>query len=288
MDLFVSDCERLRFPPEAVAALCAAREVIACAGTGAEPVLRAASEDLLEGSGEGYLERLAEVSALVPSVPRETLDMVFLISCLPELRARYRRKGLSEALFWATMEDLRFKLAECRRVRGVWGTFVTDWYDGFFRITRFAIGRLQYERRKVPFDAPCLAKGSEACACHIPSSGPLTPESVDASLRAARDFFPDVRAGGAFPVICHSWLLYPPVVALFPERSNLALFAARFQIFHTEIDPENKDAWRVFDRPFDPAGVGQLPADTALRRSLKAYLASGNCMGSGYGFLLVP
>ena len=283
----IADCEELRFPPEATAAFCAAREALLRPETGVEPLWREAEENLLDGHGKIYVDRLAEAAALVPSVPRETADMVFFLSCLPALRERYRANGLSEDLFRNTMEDLRWKLAECRRVRGLWGTFVPDWYAGFYRVRRFGLGRLQYERRELPFEVPgVLPQGATVCGCHIPSAGPLTEESVTDSLRRAAAFFADVRANGAFPLVCHSWLLYPPLVALFPAGSNMAKFAARFQVYNTDADPANKDAWRVFDRPFDPEKIAELPEDNSLRRALKSYLAAGNIMGNGYGFLL--
>ena len=280
-------CERLQFPQSAGETLCAAWAALSDPAAGEREAFQTCADELFNGKGNTFLDVLAGIAARRPDIPRETLDMAFLLSCLPELQERYRRASLPADVFWETMADLRCKLTECRRVRGVWGTFVTDWYASIFRMKCFAVGRLEYERRAFPAESfGGLKKGDLTCACHIPSSGPLTDAAVDDSLRRARAFYADVRVGDAFPVICHSWLLYPPVAALFPKDSNMARFAARFRIFDVDADPRNKDAWRVFDRPFDPENIGALPEDTSLRRALKQYLSEGNCMGNGYGLIL--
>ena len=280
--------EKLDFPDDAVETLCAAGAALSTAGAPVAALWKQAGDALFEGSGDLWLTPLAQMAGQVPQVPRETADMVFLLAALPRLSDRYRAAGLPERLFWDAVADLRFKLLECRRVRGVWGTFVTDWFAGFYRLTRFALGRLQFERRAFPLPSyGPLREGDTVVACHIPSSGPLRPDDVTDAFRRARDFFPDVRVDGAFPLFCSSWLLYPPVSALFPAGSNLAKFAARFEIAAAVPTPENPDVWRVFDRPYDPAAVADLPDATMLQAALKAFLLAGNCMGSGKGVIFL-
>ena len=120
--------------------------------------------------------------------------------------------------------------------------------------------------------------------CHIPSSGPLTPEAVLDSLKRAYSFYADVQKEGILPVVCHSWLLYPPHYELFGK--NTKAFYDLFTVLRQDVSAENGDFWRVFNRPFSEDILTDLPEDTSLRRGFKQFLLAGNKMGSGYGVLL--
>ena len=214
--------------------------------------------------------------------------MAFLVSLLPRMMADYRARGISEEIFWNTAHDLTCKLMECRKNRGVWGIFVTFWYPGFYRLERFALGRLQYERRKFPYEGvEGLEKGSVVYNCHIPSSGPLTPEDVEDSVRRAKEFYAADQNDAPFAVFCSSWLLYRPHVELFPEGSNLRLFAERFTVMENKPDETNHDFWRIFNIPWDASlDLASLPEATSLQRLFKGFLMEGNTMGSGIGYFL--
>ena len=276
---------RLGFPADAIETLETARRSLQ-AQKELLPLFRAAEEAIFchgKGDFRMFLAEIAERSG----IRRETADMVFLISCLPRLLEEYQKHDIPEKIFRDSMDDLRCKLWECYRVRGIWGTFVTEWYPGFYRLERFALGRLQYEHTAFPFDnVPGLKQGQTVYNCHIPSSGPLTPGSVSDSLARAKAFFANELNGGGMPVYCHSWLLYPPIVALFSENSNLRRFAERFTLLKSIPDPENQSFWRIFDRPWEPGiVVSDLPDDTSLRRTLKAFFQCGNTMGFGEAIL---
>ena len=276
--------QRLGFPAEAVETLESARESLQ-AQTELLPLLQAAQESIL-CHGKGYWRRDLTVIEEQSGIQPETVDMVFLISCLPRVLERYREGSVPEEIFWDSMDDLRCKLLECYRIRGVWGTFVVEWYPSFFRLQRFAFGRLQFEHMTFSLEnVPGLKPGQTVYNCHIPSSGPLTPEAVDDSLRRAKAFFEKELQGGKMPVYCHSWMLYPPHVALFSDHSNLRRFAERFTVLRSIEDPSNQSFWRIFDCEWDPAIVANLPEDTSLRRAFKAFLQSGNVMGFGEGIL---
>lgn len=277
---------RLGFPAEAIETLESVKTSLQ-AKTELLPLLQAAEESIF-CHGKGYWRRDLTEIAEQSGIRQETVDMVFLVACLPHLFDRYRERSIPEEIFWDSMIDLRCKLLECHRVRGVWGTFVLDWYPGFYRLERFALGRLQFEHTEFPLEnAPELEKGQIVYNCHIPSSGPLTPKLVDDSLRRAKAFYEKELQGEKMPVYCHSWLLYPPHVALFPENSNLRRFAERFKVLKSIPDSSNQSFWRIFDQEWNPAIVTELPEDTALRRAFKAFLQSGNTMGFGEGILWV-
>lgn len=211
-----------------------------------------------------------------------TMDLVLLILCFDRLRRVYQEKGYSEALFEETVSDLRYKLEECRQVYGIHGNFVFFWYPGYFDCTRFQLGRLQFEPHEMKTDYRDILKtGDQILRCHIPMAGPLTPESVQHSLKRAYRFF---GIQGKMYVHCSSWLLYPGHYALYPAGSNLRKFYDLFDVYSHKLTPDSGNSWRVFGtmekRP------AYLPEDTSLRKAFKAYFMDGNCMGSGSGVLI--
>ena len=277
----------LNFPAEAIEELLRAEKRLDAAES-LKPVFAAAEKAFLN-KGEGDFQEHLEIIAKESGERRETVDMVFLIRQLPGMLERYRAHGYEEQLFWDTAGDLTCKLMECYQNRGVWGTFVTFWYPDFYRLERFALGRLQFEHRSFPFEGVAgIEKGATVYNCHIPSAGPLTPESVEDSLRRAKAFYAHELNGRPMPVYCSSWLLYPPHVELFAEDSNLRRFAERFTVLDAAPDATNHDFWRIFHRPWAAdLPLEALPEDTSLRRAFKRFLMQGNAMGSGKGLLWV-
>lgn len=278
--------ERIGFPAEAIRTVDAAITSLG-ENPAAVPLLYTAEKQLFDKAepDKTFLETLVRAKETT-DLPQETLDMAFLVSCLPRLRDGYLCRGIPEEIFWDSMHDLTCKLRECYDNRGVYGTFVTFWYPGFYRMTRFALGRLQYEYGTFPYDdRDGIRKNARIVQCHIPSSGPLTDELVTDSLARAKAFFPDDLIGGRLPVYCSSWLIYPPLVGIFPEGSNLRRFAERFTVVDAIPRPENGDFWRIFNFPYDPEKLADAPEDTSLRRAVKAFLLAGNCLGAGKGII---
>ena len=275
-------CRLLEFPEEATASLSLAWKKLnqRIAVSERFPEIR---RIFLEETGRAYEPHLQAV-ADASGIDRRTVDLLFLLWCLPMLRADYAARGIAEAIFVETMADLRYKLLECYANHSVWGVFVTFWYPGFYRCERFALGRLQFERVRFKHAAYGeVREGDTVLNCHIPSSGPLTPESVQDSLREAYAFYPDLCRNGVLTVVCHSWLLYPPHRALFGQ--NTVAFHDLFDIVSQKPSETNDDFWRIFNRPFSAETLHEMPEDTSLRRRFKTYLQAGNTMGNGYGVL---
>lgn len=276
--------KKLDFPKEAVAVL---RRV--CQELHRDDAVRndlyRAMDLFYEASDEVYpiLQKTAERTG----INRYSVDMVFLLLCARPLRYIYRQKGLPEALYYDTLQDLRYKLLECKKLHNVWGTFVIWWYPGFYLCKRFQLGRLQYERTEFPYDDGfgIIKKGDTVYNCHIPSSGPLQSEAVLESLKQAHTFYRAELKNGILPVYCSSWLLYPPHAACYPSGSHLRAFYDMFHILNFEANPSNRDFWRVFYTPFSETALQNAPEQTTLQRNLKRYLLQGNCMGNGKGIL---
>lgn len=284
-DMIQEFCAELHFPQEAIPALSEAYDKL-LADPAVVGLLEAAEESLFTPGSEVFLEYLQQVADR-SGVNRYTVDMVFLLTSLKPLRQKYRQQNLPEPLLWQTMEDLRYKLVECRDVYGIWGTFVTGWFKGFYLLERFKLGRLEYE--KVPFRLEAYRdwkKGQTVVNCHIPSSGPLNRQEVLDSLKQAHSFYRDTLRDGVMLVTCHSWLLYPPHYQVFPEGGNMRKFYELFDVVESEVQEDNENFWRVFNREYAPEILDQVPADTTLRRRFLEYLRTGRIMGNGFGILL--
>lgn len=240
------------------------------------------------GASEAVARDVRVLAAAVGCEP-DTLLFVLLMVCSAPLADRYREEAISDEVYWDSMADLRYKALECQHIYGRWGTFVFDWFARFFDVTRFALGRLQFEI--VPFSAPVLEKGPYAVHegdpvlnIHIPSSGPLTAAlCLDAYRRAHTFFTARFHTGTPSVFVCDSWLLYPDNAQFLPGNSRIREFMAPFTILERRGEEEVfADGWRVFGPAFRPPW-DQLPQDTSLQRACAAWLMEGHRIGRGYG-----
>ncbi len=107
---------------------------------------------------------------------------------------------------------------------------------------------------------------------HIPQTGPLTPEAVDASFARAHRFF-----GQYFPeypttdLHCGSWLLDPQLVDGLPERSNMARFGRRWRLYGEPLAGDEDALFFTFHRRGD-VDLNSLPRDTSLQRLIIDHL----------------
>ncbi len=286
MEWLKSFCNSHAFPEEAVAALLNAYQTLE-----GQPAACSLFVDTLEqyynvSSGKGpqvgrQLAKVAEITGL----HSYTVDLLYYICLAEQLQEKYMQHGLSESLFFNTMEDLKYKLMECHQVYGVWGTFVSPWYAGFYDMARFQLGRLQFEL--IPFDGTYSGPGGDlqptdtVINMHIPSCGPLTQESCLESYQMAAEFFADAFCNRPFAFFCYSWLLYPPHKVFLPPHSNILKFMEPFDIFDYR-DGSTEDLWRIFGR-MDCSDLSALPTDTSLQRAYIGWLSAGNTAGSGRG-----
>ncbi len=232
------------------------------------------------------LDQAAEVCG----IHTYTASFVFLCWNAQEMQKRYHDKGISEEIFHDTIMDLNYKLTECHQVYNIWGTFVRNWFSGFFALTRFALGRLQYEFSSFQAESYTAAgvtihKGDRVLTMHIPSSGPLTQKAREDSYRRAYEFYKNDFAGNPVIFTCSSWLLYPPHEQMFPMSSNIVSFMHDFDIIYSEETSDFDNAWRIYgadgNKPAD-----QLPRNTSIQRAYADWLQNGNKAGWGYGVFL--
>lgn len=279
--------EKTAFPAEAQAFLTeAARQMEGQAEAMAGAIQFYYENDFDAALTQPLIEDMAQAAGLSP----HTVWELFLIFAAETAREDYLSQGAGEEVFWATFADMRYKVLECKQVKGVWGNFVPFWYPIFFRCDIVKLGRLEYETTtyKGPdrtIGGVTLRTGDRVRSIHIPSSGEdFSREARLDSYRMAYKFFQDQLAGGPLVCVCHSWLLYPEYKNVLPESSNIVSFMGDFHIVeedHGSFD----DRWRVFGADADKAPA-DLPEDTSMRRAFKKHLLAGGKTGAALGILV--
>lgn len=282
-----SFCTKIGFPEEGAACIAQAYESMD-ARADVMALVEKGKEMVFSGSVQQLPELLGEIATLT-GIHRYTSDMAFWMFCAQPLKEKYRENGLPEDMYWNAMQDFSYKLMECYRYSGIWGTTV-DWYTSFFTLKRFAFGRLQCDEWKWPHEPykGIVQTGDTAYRIHIPSAGPLTPELVMDSLTRMQAFFREKHKDGIVPLVCGSWLLYPPLVALFPEGGNIRAFSSLFDRYlEREVDNWGMFRW-MFNMDYEgPETLARVPTDTRFRRNAKAYFEAGGKPGVGEGILLM-
>lgn len=235
------------------------------------------------------VEKLAQEHGIHPY----TLTEVFLMVCCELLHKRYREAGISEEIYWDGVCDLRYKLVECMECEHQVGTFVGDWNDGFLRMTRFALGRFQFEYSDFGMNYTTktgvkIKKGQPCLNFHIPSSGvSLTDDVRMDSYARAWEFFKDMRTPDGYLILtCGSWLLFPGHEEFLDPRSNILRFYHDFEIFEWKEKDNFGDDWRIWGH-YSDLPLEERPADTKLRAAYKKWMMDGNKTGYGVGVIIL-
>lgn len=222
-------------------------------------------------------------------IHKYTLELLYMICLTPHLKELYDLEGIADNIYDDTVCDLKWKAKECKDNYGVWGTFVGWWTIDFFKLKRFAIGRLQYNLKELSHDICAngiqLTKGQKYISVHIPSSGPLLYDECQSSYKAAADFFKKRYRLDNIIFGCESWLLSPDNEKILPATSNILKFMHDYTILESKDNPTNSDLWRIFNVMQMPEDASELPEDTSLRRAFKKWISEGNTINLGFGFI---
>ena len=216
-----------------------------------------------------------------------TGNLVWLICLSKRLKEYYTEAGLSEDIWFNSMCDLRYKLVECKEVYNIWGTFVPDWFGRFYKLDRFAFGKLQFEpiylKTNYKKGDIVLDENSTVINVHIPRTGTkLDRESMKASYAAAAEFYKEKFNDTSVIFACHSWLLFPKNKELLSETSNLYAFISDYDVFESGEYEDYKEVWRLFDTNYD-GNVEHLPQNTSFRRGYADWIRNNVKIGWGYG-----
>ena len=249
--------------------------------------LAAYSADISLNYKEEILGRAKRITALTKLHPF-TVELLIFICMTKHLKALYVKKGIDLQIYHDSVLDLKWKLEECKIVKGICGSFVGAWFPGFFDLTRFALGRLQFEVVTIRFDyekdgVKLVKDESKVINVHIPRTGtPMDKESCDRAYAAAREFFKN-EVGERAAFICNSWLLFPENKQLLPPSTNTYRFLCEYDIVTWSYNT-GEDLWRLFDT--DEKNPERLPTDTTFRRCYAEHLKGGGRVGTVIGIKL--
>lgn len=228
---------------------------------------------------------------IIPHICGYTADLMFILECTGYLLQKYRENNIPEDMFYNSMQDIRYKTEECIKAKNVFGTFVAGWYDGFFKLNKFAFGRLQYNITKHEGDTikignRMIENGDLVLYCHIPSAGPLSHEQCIDSYKKAHEYFKDELKDGILVVRCSSWLLLPDCMDMFKVCSpNIYRFAKDFKILNVNYTEKFENGWRIFNVDVNGQNTDDLPRNTRLQRGFIEYINKGGKFGGGDGVL---
>lgn len=233
----------------------------------------------------GIIISLAEEVAERLDIHAYTADLLIFICLSKRLKELYIERGIALKIFHDSMLDLKYKLDECKAVKGVIGTFVAKWFGRFFNLERVTLGRLEFEVNSFGFNyeknGRVLTPESRVINVHIPRTlTPLTPESCDNAFAQAKEYFKN-EVEECCPFICNSWMLYPGNRDILPDDTNVYRFMSRFDIYDFGDNPNHVDLWRIFDT--DETNPELLPANTRMRRAYINHLKNGCTIGWGRG-----
>ena len=266
--------------------------------------IRQLVDSILQNYGENHhynfwktLPALYEQFA-AEGVHEYTAILLLFICMTKPLKEHYLKQGLSESMWFTAVQDLKWKMDECKCMHNIWGTFVAGWFGGFFHMHRFSFGKLQFETFtfgktlemfgmapdvRYQKDGVTLDADTVVIPVHIPRTGTrLDKESLESSYKEAADFYKNYAQNGKVLFVCHSWLLFPRNKEVLSESSNLYRFISNYDIFAEGVYKDYSESWRLFDVEYK-GDVDQLPQNTSLRRAYADWIRKGEKTGWGYG-----
>lgn len=224
-------------------------------------------------------------AADISNVRQETALLLYVICLTEHLKFLYDNKGYDKKMFDGVICDIKAKNQECYAVCGIHGTFSAEWFERFFNLTQFVLGRLQFEPiylfSDIIFDDKTIKKDTFAIAIHIPSGRALNIDECRESLEEAYDMFSPLFGEEPVMFYCGSWLLAPDNKKLLSPNSNIVKFMDFFRIVPTEKTIEH-DFWRIFGKE-DCSDIKSLPRDNSLRRIYAECAEKGEIPLSGCG-----
>lgn len=222
-----------------------------------------------------WKEGLAELKTKLGNDPRGFKMLTCQLLCALQCRKDYEKWGFSPEIYADTFACFTRFVNEHKESFGHYG------FDrGFWTVRQvsgmlFRIGELEYEL--------LTENGKNVVSLHIPSDAKMDTAHLRQSWEQAKqligDAFPKYKD---VPYVCGSWLLSPDLKNLLPVSSRILQFQKSFILTDTFADEEFKE-W-VYKRTDIPNE--DLPEDTSLQRSLKAFLLSGGTFRSGEGYLI--
>lgn len=234
------------------------------------------------------------------------MKLALVYAFLPTVWDRYKKRDISEEIFWDTMSDIKIWIDDHRARTGEDGLYELHWIMHHMNLNIFKIGRLQYQKLfwffKTPYDknGVKISFGDKIINMHIPRGEKLDIEACEKSLQMAKEFFAEYFP--EFPndkYMCHSWLLYPHNKDFMPDGSNILKFAKMFDIVEEKETPQQTYLWLYGVKLKNPdlmknkketgnyGFVEILPKKTSLQKSTVEYIKNGGKFGDALGVIIL-
>ena len=244
---------------------------------------------------DGLQQRLAPGEGLVA--------ILALLVSTSTVRAWHDARGLTREQSWEVLADLGQQMRVHRAGTGRLGLHQLNWMSMNWAGRLVHLGRLQFDLHRQSV-ALLAGTGSTPSAdaprrwvlgTHIPARGPLDPAEVDASFDAATAYFAEhyTELGAGRGVeepafghefVCDSWLLSDQLAEITGEGSNLARFAARWEMLERSRMDDGALFFVFGRRP--PVDLASLPRSSRLERGVAERLEDGRGWTGGLGRLL--
>lgn len=221
---------------------------------------------------------------------------------LPVVKDRYAKKGISDEIFFDTMNDIKIWVNDCRDNLHSTGLNELNWIMLHMNMSIFKIGRLQYQ--KMLYYMPntynkngvSIKMGDKIWNVHICRGEKLDYEACEKSFQTAQEFirkyYPDYPDN---KFMCHSWLLYPTNKEFMPENSNILKFPDLWEVISHREDPASAYRWlysvryknKVLLKNKKKTGsygcTEKLPQNTVMQKNGIEYIKNGGTLGDGFG-----
>lgn len=159
---------------------------------------------------------------------RNLLSFLYMCEALEE---KYLDLGISREILLDTLYDIVRYTVIWTNLKGSLYLGELGWLKNHLSGTLFKLGRLQFNMGQAEHTIPArnILKGDCVLEVHIPEEGPLDPEAVEDSFRAARRFFPKYFPDFRYDFFtCHSWLLDSTLREFLKPESNILRFQKLF------------------------------------------------------------
>lgn len=206
---------------------------------------------------------------------------------LIELKKEYKIKGISDLVFFDTIQDIKLRQEIYYDKNKKTGLSKDDciWFRHLFSMHIFKLNTLQFQlfnmiyldkefigeeymtfskeqKERLPIDSPVIN-------VHIQVSADLNPIEVKKSFSIALKFFQKYYPTHKFKAfVCYSWLLYSKNKNLLKQNSNIIKFATNFHII-SEVQDDEQAIENIYGKHYTKKE--DYPVDTSLQRNVLLY-----------------
>ena len=224
--------------------------------------------------------------------------LVVVVYLLSQKFAEYKAIGTTDEIILDTFRDVSLRANLYYKQYGKIGISKDDviWFRHIMNVHIFKIGVLQYQTFNMIYldeetigepymvftqeQKLALPNGSPVINCHIQKGANISATLVNESIDQAKVFFKDCFPSIEYKAfLCYSWLLYPPMLNMLSENSNIKQFAKYFSIIG-----ECNDSKQAKENLFDYGKHNPPCKPTTLQRMAKEDNA---ILGYGCGVIML-